>query len=318
MLEFEVLDCSRSRQFLSSASLYNELVRLSEVAQQYRGSMSWKKEGAYVCLIRTLPRKSPEWLGRRSDITELIYKQFTTEKFETEERLKLLRKKYAEAERLNKTLRVGRAPSAVVSFFNALLREGLFTSTTLVGTEALYVFEAAAGVRIRSIVLAAASLELAKRENERLELLVSDLSHIGAVAALLHEIDGSFVHQGEPYTYANNFGFQVQLSIWRDVFEGLQMGDATTLEHVVADRNGRMAKTRTLAPELFIEYRRRQARASCDGLSSFEQLEEAEVVERLMSEGRLLPLKRRALPERGPSDDTTALRAVSRRSSQAG
>ena len=289
MLDYVPLDPSISCQLDESSLLHTQMTHFAKLAQQYVGSMQWKKEGAYVCLVRVLPGNVQERLGRRSDATELVFKQFNTAKYEFEVQLNLLGKRYADAERVNKALRVGRTPSILLKLFNALNDAELFNTVVLVGSEALYAFETAAGVRIRSIPLASSRLDLGKRNGSCLQLMVSEPSHIEGVAAVLHNIDVSFVKQTDAHVYTNEFGFQVWLmQNGEHAFGGKHLQETAAFEHIVVDRAGRMGTIRTLTPERFIAYKRWLAKTSSDEFASLEHLGEAEMVEQLALHGRLL------------------------------
>lgn len=122
--------------------------------------MYWKRQGDYEYLVKTQPDNRQQRIGARSVETETIYAEFTTRKKDTETRLKSLRAALTDAERLNKALRVGRVPNIVVSLLQTLEDAGLGPHFTVVGTHALYAYEAAAGVRIVQGALATQDVDL--------------------------------------------------------------------------------------------------------------------------------------------------------------
>lgn len=65
-----------------------------------------------------------------------------------------------EAERLNKAVKAGRVPNMVVALLQTLDEAGLEQHFAVVGTHALYAFEAAAGVRIVQGALATQDVDL--------------------------------------------------------------------------------------------------------------------------------------------------------------
>jgi hypothetical protein len=284
MFKYTPLDEMVYRQLVNSATLHAELTETAKLAKQFAGSMAWKQVGAYMCLVRSLPGAAQERLGRRSDATELTYKQFTEGKYEIELRFQLLKKKVSEAERQNKSLRVGRTPVAVVSLFQALETVGLQNCVTLIGTEAMYAFETSAAVRIRSIALAASSIELTKQENKRLQLLISEQCPIHVIVDILKELDSSFAGGADSCVYINSFGFEVELVLMSTTRPDAELlAAAPTVEQLVVDRSGRMATIQTLSASAFVHYKRWLATNCSDTLSNFTHLEEAEVVERMIA-----------------------------------
>jgi len=81
-------------------------------------------------------------------------------KSSAEERLRSLRDAVKEAERLNKALKVGRAPTLLIDILQAIDDSGLAEHFTVVGTHALYAYETAAGVRIEQAAMATLDVDL--------------------------------------------------------------------------------------------------------------------------------------------------------------
>ncbi len=99
-------------------------------------------------------------LGRRSPETEAMYGRFITQKQTLEERLAALKTTVAKHERMNRALRVGRMPTIAVSILNRLEQAGLQAYFRIVGTHALYAYEAAAGVRFASEITSTRDIDL--------------------------------------------------------------------------------------------------------------------------------------------------------------
>lgn len=77
--------------------------------------------------------------------TEALLAAFSEGRVAAQERLKLITEKIQEQARLNKALRLNRVPRVVARVLRELDRAGLHDSFTVIGTQALYAYEAAGG-----------------------------------------------------------------------------------------------------------------------------------------------------------------------------
>ena len=140
-----------------------------------------------------MPDNRQRRVGPRSNETEKIYTEFSTRKRELEDRLQPLRAALNDAERLNKALKTGRVPSIVVSVLQAIEDAGLGQHFTVVGSHALYAYEAAASVRIVQGALATQDVDLLWDARKRVRF-VSDLARLDAsMLRMLQHADASFL-----------------------------------------------------------------------------------------------------------------------------
>lgn len=151
---------SAARQAIDSEEIFLELLRLVKEAKKFAGVMYFKREGSYEYLVKTSPDNRQTRLGPREERAEETLQAFTEGKQKMEARQRSLRERLREAERLNKALRVGRAPNLVVDVLKQLELAGLGAHFTVVGTHALYAYEAAASVRIEPGALATQDVDL--------------------------------------------------------------------------------------------------------------------------------------------------------------
>ena len=114
--------------------------------------------------------------------------------------------------------RLGRVPDLSARIMDALDRAGLFDGRVrIVGTTALYAYEASAGVRFDSGIVATDDLDLLLDERLGLSVATTDDVDIGG---LLRRVDRSFrVDYGEVAT--NSAGFAVDLLRPDDYSSGL-------------------------------------------------------------------------------------------------
>lgn len=149
-------------------------------------------------LMRTSSAGGEKSLGFRSPQNEAIFAAFHARKSQAEDRLAGLRESVKEHQRLNKALRVGRVDPLVVAILNQLARTKLIEHFRVVGTHAVYAYEAEAGVRVIPSAVATQDIDFqlpsrdARKRNRDLlqarivEQMVSEqLPHWGKVGVTL-------------------------------------------------------------------------------------------------------------------------------------
>jgi hypothetical protein len=301
-----------ARQVIDSMTVFAEHRRVQAEAVKYAGGMYWKRQGEYEYLVKTLPDNRQQRLGPRTDETERIYQAFTQRKQESESRLKSLRAALKEAERLNKAVKAGRVPNIVVATLQTLDDAGLGSHFVVVGTHALYAYEAAAGVRIVQAALATQDVDLLWDARRRVKF-VTDLARIDtSMLRVLQRVDPSFRRKElQNETAINDRGFEVDF-LRREAVDGdphpfrfssdeddlwpvqairaSVLTAAPTFEHVVISVTGKMALMRTVAPKTFVDFKRWMAESAPNRPPPKRRrdLRQAEIVQALLDEGLLL------------------------------
>ena len=272
------LSDNAARQAIDSEAIYREWLRVAHEAQKFAGGMYFKREGPYEYLVKTSRDNRQTRLGVRDDRTEKTWKAFTDGKQRTEERLRSLRESLREAERLNKALRVGRVPNLVVDILNELELAQLGAYFTVVGTHALYAYEAAAFVRIDAGALATQDVDLLWDARKRVQF-ASTMSKLDtSLLKVLKRADPSFQRMdGQIESAINDKGFMVDF-LRRMVAQGdphpyrftededdlwpvqarraEDFLNAPRFEQVIFSTTGRMALMRTVAPAVFVAFKR--------------------------------------------------------------
>ena len=144
------MDGDALRQYIDAKSVFTALESAHKTVKEVRGGMIWREQNGTDYLIRTSTRSAQKSLGPRSEKTEEIYTDFIARKERSQERVRDLRAEIIRHQRMNKALRVGRAPDLLVEILNKIEEVGLSGYFTVIGTYALYAYEAAAGIRITS------------------------------------------------------------------------------------------------------------------------------------------------------------------------
>ncbi|MEI7548445.1 MAG: GSU2403 family nucleotidyltransferase fold protein, partial [Actinomycetota bacterium] len=209
-MDYIHLSDNAARQLIDASSIFEEWRRVAAQAKPLTGGMYWKRRGDYEYLVRTQPSGAQSRIGARGPETQAAYAAFTTRKAEFEVRLSSLRFALIEAERQNKALKVGRAPTIVIEILNVMDAAGLARHFTVVGTHALYAYEAAAGVRFSAGALATNDVDLLWDARSRVKFVSDMARHDGSMLRLLQRVDHSFIRaEGHPETAINARGFKV-------------------------------------------------------------------------------------------------------------
>jgi hypothetical protein len=281
-----------ARQVIDSMTAFAEHRRVQAEAKKYAGGMYWKRQGDYEYLVKTMPDNRQQRLGARSDETERTYQAFTQRKQETESRLRSLRDALKEAKRLNKAVKAGRVPSVVVALLQTLDEAGLGQHFAVVGTHALYAYEAAAGVRIVQGALATQDVDLLWDARRRVQF-VTDLERIDtSMLRVLQRVDPTFRRKDlHNETAINERGFEVDFLWPVQALRASVLTEAPKFEHVVISATGKMAFMKTVAPATFVEFKRWMAESAPQRPQPKRRrdLRQAAIVQALLDEGLLVP-----------------------------
>lgn len=180
----------------------------------YRYALRWKTVRGVEYLFRPSSRVGDgRSLGRRSPELETVLALFEQGRADALAREATLHAKLDEQARLNKALRLGRVPRVVSRILRQLDVQDLLGDFLVLGTQALYAFEAEAGVHFLLELLASGDIDLLYDTRKRLTLVSDRLDREGLLG-LLKKADRSF----EPllkrgFRAANAEGFMVDLII---------------------------------------------------------------------------------------------------------
>ncbi len=237
----------------------------------------WRKQKGREYLVRTSTRGAQTGLGVRSPQTETIYNKFTSGKTRAEENAAQLRDSLERHRRMNKALRVGRTPDMLIAILDSLNRAGLEDKFMVVGTNALYAYETAAGVRVESGQPATRDFDLLWDNRSKLSLAFREGALAEGMLGFLRRIDSSFtLRDDQKYTAVNKQGYEVdilrrmgvgsdaepaELSAIEDDFWAVKARNADWLlsapkfSEIVVGTNGRMARIVTIDPRAFVLFK---------------------------------------------------------------
>lgn len=314
-LELKDIGEAARRQYIDARSLFTALEETERQSSKYRGGMYWKKHArtGIEYLMRTQPDNSQASLGPRSSEAEITYESFTVGKEEHVSRLQDLKAEIDVQQRVNRALNVGRAPQFLVDILTAFDRAGISEHFRVVGTHALYAYEAAAGVRIeRRAALETRDVDLLWAIGKKIKFQARLKHSATSLIDLLRKVDKTFqVREDQRYTAVNSKGFEVDIlrpfvpedeqdvpkenpSRMTDAEGDLLAIKASTgsilqgaapFDAVIVSTAGRMARIHTITPLEFVRVKRWLAESpERDTMKKGRDALQADIVEKMVQE----------------------------------
>ena len=269
------------RQYIDASAAFSACEEALAESARVRGGMYWHKgppsapDQSY--LVRTSSSGGEKSLGPRSAETEQLYQAFVERKNAAGMRLAGLRDAIARHRRMNRALRVGRVEPIIVELLNRLAATSLGEHFRVVGTHALYAYEAGAGVRFDAGALATRDIDLLWDVRKRVAFSTALRRIDSSTLGVLRKVDSSFrIRDTQKYTAVNKDGFEVdiirreqtgddphplRLSDDEDDFWVAQaprahaLLDSPAFSAVIVASNGDMARMNTLAPLHFVRFK---------------------------------------------------------------
>ncbi len=209
--EFNPLDAEQARQAIDCRQVFDAMrAAQADLSRRFAGSMAWKTVSGQDYLYRRRG-KVEKSLGPRSPETEAMETAFRAGKARAEDMAQGLRARLERMAPVNVALRLGRVPNVVARVLRRLDEQGLLgPRIAVVGTNALFAYEAAAGVQFKSGLLATVDVDLALDARRSLTL-ATEMQPEGLLG-LLREIDRSFaIRRDGDFRAVNRDGFMVDL-----------------------------------------------------------------------------------------------------------
>lgn len=267
-----LLDDDVLRQYIDARMALLTLYDAISVAREFRGGMIWRTINKTDYLIKT-NLSGQKSLGRRTDATETIYRDFCQHKQEAENRLNTLKQVVIKHERLNRALYVGRTPRIVIAILNMLAKHDLIQFLTVIGPCSVFAYESAAGVRIEQ---AREEADAKSRKTMQLQFISRlNPSQERSLSHLLQKVDPTFRVTGTDaggfcLTNAKAFGIDLirhnkshlfSCSVDGDEFTPIPaqctelLTSAKRIEIMVVDASGKMALLPTISPFGFYQFK---------------------------------------------------------------
>lgn len=211
-MNINILTGDQLRQLIDTRQAwetYREADRLCRT--RFQGSMRWVDRDDRSYLLRKTG-SSERSLGPRSQETEATFAAFVSGKRDAEERRDTLAQRLDTLAPVNRAMGLGRIPQIAARILRRCDERGVLGEHILViGTNALYAYEAAAGVRLSSDLIATADIDFLLDARRRLKLAAMDIRAEGLLG-LLRQTDRSFAASTRSgYRAANKDGYIVEI-----------------------------------------------------------------------------------------------------------
>ena len=211
---FTTISNAQAKAVIDSEQIFAAYRDLSSQWVDYEGGIHWKKISGKEYLYRTSDRKgNGRSMGVKSPATESIFLTFSSRKEVLSSRLKDLRSRLELQSKLNVVYRAGHAQNQVADICEQLDRAQLFGQNLMViGTNALYAYEAMAGVRFQSDILATVDIDLLWNHTSRLRIATTKAMDKEGLLGLLRKADKSYeIVKTQPFRAVSKSGYMVDL-----------------------------------------------------------------------------------------------------------
>jgi len=206
------IDSESRRILINAQESYMVLKDAYQAGRHYRGGMRWKRTNEREYLFHTRDgRGNGKSMGVRNSETEQIYDSFHKNKRASKERIRHLNDSLKRQSRFCIAAALNRVPAVSSKILRLLDQEGLLKSGVMViGTHAMYGYEADVGVQFDASSIATEDIDLLF--NSRAGLKISGELETAGLISLLQRADKSFELCGDGhFRAANSRGFMVDL-----------------------------------------------------------------------------------------------------------
>jgi hypothetical protein len=214
--DFQQFNSDQRRETVNTQQRYAAYREAQERAKGYRGSMVWTEIKRREYLVRSHYDKSgvrrQTSLGLRSPKTEATKLEYERGRSEAHKRLEDLQSVIARQAAVNRALGLGRVPLIGAKIIRALDQAGMLGSgIRVLGTNAIYAYEAAAGVRIDPGLTSTEDIDLLLDARGGLTFEAGDDVSRLSLLHMLRKIDRSFTRSKQTFRAVNNDGYLVDL-----------------------------------------------------------------------------------------------------------
>lgn len=216
MADFVEFNNDQRREKVNSDQRYAIWREAKRKAAGYRGSLVWHTSNDTEYLVRSYYDatgvRRQRVVGRRSPETEGEKEAWEQGRLSAERKLDELQNLHARQVAVNRALRLGRVPLLAARIIRALDSVGLLGSgIRIAGTNAIYAYEAAAGVFVDAGITSTQDIDLLMDARRSLRIVADDSVQEGALINLLRKVDRSFERTSQTFRAVNQDGYLVDL-----------------------------------------------------------------------------------------------------------
>jgi hypothetical protein len=215
-MEFQELNTDQRREAINTQQRYSAYREAKAQARGYLGSMIWARVKGYEYLVRSRYEKpgvrKQVSLGLRSERTEAIKREFERKRADAEHRLQEITAVIARQTAINSAVRLGRVPLIGARIIRALDDAGVLGSgIRIVGTNAMYAYESAAGIFIDPGLTTTEDIDLLLDTRRELDLIGGEEVSHPSFLRILRKADRTFERSRHAFRAVNRDGYQVDL-----------------------------------------------------------------------------------------------------------
>lgn len=277
------LDNDQRREMINARQRHAVFREAEERLAKYRGSMVWSASKGTDYLLRSFypdegGARRQTSLGPRSPETERIKQEFDAGRAAARRRHKASRAALERQAAIARAIGLGRVPLTAARIIRAIDDAGLLgRGLKLVGTNALFAYEAVAGVFVDPEVATTQDIDLLFDARRELGFVAREAVGDKGLLGLLKRIDPSFEPGRESFRAANDEGYLVDLvrpeirPPWRKIretlseaegdlsavaIEGLEwLENAPPFEAVAMDEKGMPLRIVAVDPRIFAAHK---------------------------------------------------------------
>ena len=209
MLNRIELTAEQCKETINTFQLYQSYKERLLHLGHFKGSLSWKtihgddylykkEQGSYKCL------------GKRSEATESLYRQFYEGKEHAHEDVRSIFEQMKIQSRYAKAARVNRMPILPANIIRKIEKKGLSHQISVIGTHAIYAYESLASKYVVPSLMETSDIDFLWDKRMRLRIACNETAKDG-VMHIIQSVDKSFKRTSSPYRAANKSGFMVDL-----------------------------------------------------------------------------------------------------------
>ena len=215
-MRFGELDPDQRREVINTQQRFDALRDAQLRLRSFRGSMSWSQTNGREYLLRSSYDRSGKRrqssLGCRNQATEALKAGFESGRAKTDQQLRNLKVVMARQASVNRALRIGRMPIGSAKILRSLDTAGLLGGKLRVlGSNALYAYEAVSGVRLDAEYLETGDFDFLLDAKARLSFVGEPFPAEASLLRILQRADRSFERTSQTYRAVNRDGFMVDL-----------------------------------------------------------------------------------------------------------
>lgn len=215
-MQFQELNNDQRRETVNSRQRYAAYREANIRAGNYRGSMVWNEIKGREYLVRSAYDKEgirrQTSLGLRSPDTEKIKGEYETGRADATERLKEITPVLERQAAINRAVGLGRVPLLGAKIIRALdATRMLGSGIQVLGTNAIYAYEASAGVHIDPELTTTEDIDLLFDSRRGVSFVATEEISERSLLRVLQKVDRSFERAGQTFRAKNREGYLVDL-----------------------------------------------------------------------------------------------------------